>query len=118
MSRAYYVDITVTKYNTDHAGEIADWIDSHVGEDTEIYADTFLPMINYAGVVYLGGGRSEEEWAQEVTESIWGINEAYCIVGIRLIYLEDNGDYVELDEEDYDEWRATKEEGGADDADQ
>ena len=51
---------------------------------------------------YLGGGESEEEFVQRLSEEIWKANGAFCRVEIRATYLEELPyEIYELDEDDY-----------------
>ena len=104
MSRAYNMGIEISGHDTDKTmaikdaangeWEFDDW-DQHDGK-----------LIAYADG-HLGGGETEEQFAERLTKTAWRANGKFCYVSIVATYLEDFPyEKYSFDEDDFERLKA------------
>lgn len=86
MSTAYEMGVTVTHFQLNKlpaikqaAAEI--W-------PFEYWFDAPNAILRGSGQSYLGGGESEEQFAQRLAAAIWDANRRFCDVEVEAVYLE------------------------------
>lgn len=55
--------------------------------------------------VTLGGGKSEQEFSNEVAAAVWKAFGEFVEVSVKLVYLESGDDTITLDASDYAVWK-------------
>jgi hypothetical protein len=102
MSRSYGMTITIKDARPEHHETIRTAIEeAWAVDDWLVTGDEILVM----GDSSLGGGETEEEFADRVSAAIWRENEGFCLVVVNAVYMEvlpyesycrDEDDYARL----------------------
>jgi len=108
MSRAYEMHVDIEGYEPERAEAVKNaannewpfdgWYEEEVSEHEH--------CLSAYGQCQLGGGETEDEFAQRLAIAIWKANQRSCCVIVQATFMEElpYESYI-LDEEDYKRWR-------------
>lgn len=108
MSRCYRMILDITDVREAKVDLILEAIEEHWVWDEDGYEQLTdgKADIHRQGVSYLGGGRSEEEFARSLALSIWQANEGFCDISVAVFSLDDPTYGYSFSEE---HWREARE---------
>ena len=88
MSRLYNMDLTVTEFDPSKAEKIMDAANKEwdFGDDITFNEDTNIIAGSSDGS--LGGGETEEKFANRLAKAIFKANKAPCKVSVQATYME------------------------------
>ena len=86
MSRYYSMVLNVSGHNQEKSEEIMEAANKHWEFDD---FNEYNNELSASGESNLCGGKTEEEFAEEISEAIWKVNGAFCTVQVDATYLED-----------------------------
>lgn len=107
MSRFYNMQIQISKFNKNRIKQITEaCADEWSFDELDIYKAKTNSILSGEAEGYLGGGETEEEFTDRISEAIWKANKGYCPVSVTATYLEDMP--YEIHERLYDDYRKWK----------